>query len=76
MQVTSEDFQQFAELRQRAHRLSVALEFYHSTTGSIGKAQLQRAVCKILGRPLPDRVVRALPPHHNSACILQTLNTA
>ena len=60
-QVTSEEFQQFAELRQRAHRLSVALDFYHSTTGRIGKAQLQRAVCKILGRPLPDQVVSALP---------------
>ena len=33
VQITFEDFQEFASLRKELHKLQVALEFYQKTTG-------------------------------------------
>lgn len=60
--MTWKDFQQFAQLRQSVHKLAVALDFFYSTEGKIGRADFQRAVMKILGRRLAEEMV--------SACII------
>jgi len=66
-QVTWKDFQQFAQLRQSVHKLAVALDFFYSTEGNIGRADFQRAVVKILGRPLAEGVVSAMHSAHASS---------
>ena len=60
MQVSWEDFQAFAQLRQSIHRLAVALDFFFSTEGKVGKEDFAHAVAKILGRGLPTLLVSAL----------------
>ena len=59
LQVSWEDFQVFALLRQSVHRLAVALDFFISTEGRICKDDFQRAVTKIQGSPLPGILVWA-----------------
>lgn len=48
---------QFAQLRRCVHKLAVALDFFYTTEGRIGRADFQRAVIKIIGQPLPDHLV-------------------
>ena len=59
MQVSWEDFRGFALLRQSAHRLAVALDFFFSTEGKIGREDFERAVEKVLGHGLPTILVSA-----------------
>lgn len=59
MQVSWEDFRGFALLRQSAHRLAVALDFFFSTEGKIGREDFERAVVKVLGHGLPAVLVSA-----------------
>jgi hypothetical protein len=69
--VTWEEFKQFAQLRRSVHKLAVALDFFRTTVGSIGRADFQRAIVKILGTPLPDHLVR--PPSCDGRVMLPTL---
>lgn len=57
LQVTWEDFKQFAQLRRCVHKLAVALDFFYTTDGRIGRRDFQRAVVKIMGKPLPEHLV-------------------
>ena len=41
LQVSFEDFKEFASLRKELHKLQVALEFYQKTTGQFGIADLK-----------------------------------
>ena len=56
-QVSAEDFQQLARLRQVLHKLEVALDFFNSITNSITKADFQRAVTVVMGQSLAEHVV-------------------
>ena len=63
---------QLAQLRQVAHKLEVALDFYHSTAGAVGRADFQRAVAVVTGRALPEHVV-SMPQPAPPALILSRL---
>lgn len=69
MQVSWENFQNFALLRQSAHRLAVALDFFFSTEGKIGREDFERAVVKVLGHSLPALLVSA-------CCTAEGMHTA
>lgn len=71
LQVSWEDFQAFALLRQSVHRLAVALDFFISTEGCICKDDFQRAVTKIQGSPLPGILVWAQAPWAAGRCCRQ-----
>ena len=57
MQVSLEDFESFALMRQSVHRLAMALDFFFSTEGKICKEDFERAVAKVLGHGLPTTLV-------------------
>ncbi len=44
LQISYDDFQEFASLRKELHKLQVALEFYQKTTGQFDLADLK--VCR------------------------------
>ena len=48
LQVSFEDFKEFASLRKELHKLQVALEFYQKTTGQFGLADLKVGIVPTL----------------------------
>lgn len=55
--MTYEDFRHFAELHQKVHGLTVALDFYRNIGGKLNHADFQRAAKIVTGEEIKDKLV-------------------
>ena len=60
VQVSLQQFENFARLRRDVHTLEVALEFYHNTVGHLRVDDFQRAAKKITGTDMGKDLIKVL----------------